>query len=94
MQQDQPFMFAKDKMLHTKPICWSNEPENLSRRLEMPVETIEETQKTLLNQSLLNSTPVRPKFLQEYELELTRTAAHIRNLEKIPIYTDEMKDGL
>jgi len=36
-------MFAKDKMLHTKPMCWSNEPENLSRRLEMPVEIIEET---------------------------------------------------
>ena len=60
----------------------------------MPVKTIEDAQKTLLYKSLLNSFPVRPKFLEEYELELTRTAAHIRNLEKIPIYMDEMKDGL
>ena len=33
MQPDQPFEFAKEKMLHTKPICWTNEPDNLSRRL-------------------------------------------------------------
>jgi hypothetical protein len=60
MQAGQPFEFAKNKMLYTKPICWTNEPENLSWRLDMPVEKINETQKTLLYQSLLDSAPVRP----------------------------------
>jgi hypothetical protein len=57
MQPHQPFYFAKDKMLFSKPICWTNKPANLCRRLRMPVKTIEETQKTLLYQSLLNSAP-------------------------------------
>jgi hypothetical protein len=43
MQPGQPFQFAKDKMLHSNPICWTNEPDNLSFRLDIPVETIEET---------------------------------------------------
>ena len=43
----------------------------------MPVKTIEETQKTLLYQALLNSIPVRPQFLQEYELELNKTEAYL-----------------
>ena len=34
-----------------------------------------------------------PYFLQEYERELNLTADHLRNLEKIPIYEDVMKDG-
>ena len=80
-------------MLYSKPICWTNVPENLSWKLDMPVETIEETQKTLLYQSLLNSTPARPNFLQEYELELTKTAAYLYDREKAPILKDETKDG-
>ena len=82
MQPDQPFMFAKDKMLHINPICWTNEPELLSETMEMPVETIAETQKTLLYQSLLNSVPAKPFSLQEYEQELEMTAFHLRNIEK------------
>ena len=60
----------------------------------MPVKVIEETQKTLLYQSLLNSTPVTPEFLKEYEHELTMTVLYLRNLEKIPIIKDEMKDSV
>jgi hypothetical protein len=48
----------------------------------------------LLYQSLLNSVPVRPDFLQEYERELSMAALYLRDLEKVPIYTDEMKNGL
>ena len=77
MQPDQPFKFADDKMLHSKPICWTNKPKQLSNSLDMPVKTIEETQKTLLYQALLNSVPVRPQFLQEYELELNKTVAYL-----------------
>jgi hypothetical protein len=69
-------------MLYTKPICWTNEPDNLARRLGKTLEKIEKTQKTLLYQSLLNSTPARPSFLQEYELELTKTAAYLYEHEK------------
>jgi hypothetical protein len=43
MQPGQPFEFAKDKMLYSKPICWTNFPEMLSWRFDKPVETIEET---------------------------------------------------
>ena len=93
MQADQPFQFSEDKKLYSKPICWTNNPANLSRKLKMPVKTIEETQKTLLYQSLLNSTPVRPYFLQEYEQELIKTVLYIRNLEKVPVYMDEIKVG-
>jgi hypothetical protein len=60
MQPGQPFAFAKAKSLHSKPICWTNKPAILLRKLKIPVKTIEETQKQLLYQSLLNSTPVRP----------------------------------
>ena len=59
----------------------------------MPFDLIEETQKTLLYQSLLNSVPVKTKFLYEYDLELNKTAVYLRDREKIPIYKDEMKDG-
>ena len=59
----------------------------------MPVKTIEETQKTLLYKSLLNSAPVIPQFLFEYEVELNLTADYKRNLEKIPILRDEIKNG-
>jgi hypothetical protein len=41
----------------------------------------------------LNSTPVRPYFLQEYEQELIKTVLYIRNLEKVPVYMDETKVG-
>jgi hypothetical protein len=58
MQPNQPFKFAEEKLFHIMPICWTNEPRNLSRKLRVPVETIEVTQKTLLYQSLLNSVPV------------------------------------
>ena len=59
----------------------------------MPIETIELTQKTLLFQSLVNSSPAKPKFLQEYEQELIMTALFKRDLEKIPILKDEIKTG-
>jgi hypothetical protein len=29
MQPYQPFKFAEEKMLHSKPICWTNKPANL-----------------------------------------------------------------
>ena len=93
MQPGQPFHFFKDKKLYSKPICWSNKPANLSRKLNIPVKTIEETQKTLLYESLKNSQPVRPQIIKDYELELTKTAGYIRECEKITIYSDEMKNG-
>ena len=43
MKPDQPFEFAEDKMLHSKPICWTTYPKKLSKTLDMPVKTIEET---------------------------------------------------
>jgi hypothetical protein len=43
MKPYQPFEFAKDKMLNSKPICWTNNPNNLSRKLRIAVKTIEET---------------------------------------------------
>ena len=30
MKPDQPFEFAEDKMLHSKPICWTTKPKKLS----------------------------------------------------------------
>lgn len=42
----------------------------------MPVKKTEETQKKLLEQSLKNSDPFMPYFLQEYELELNKTAEY------------------
>jgi len=66
MKKDQPFEFSEDKKLSSKPICWTNKPTILSKRLAIPVKTIEKTQKTLLYKSLLDSAPVRPDFLQEY----------------------------
>ena len=85
MQPNEPFDFADNKNLHITPICWTNVPANLARKLEMPVETIEMTQKKLLYQSLLNSAPIKPDFLKEYEQELILTAQYKRNLEKTPI---------
>jgi hypothetical protein len=43
MKKDQPFEFSNDKKLTSKPICWTNRPKALSKRLAMPVTTIEET---------------------------------------------------
>jgi hypothetical protein len=43
MQPGLPFEFAKHRNLHITPICWSSEPESLACRLDLPVETIEET---------------------------------------------------
>jgi hypothetical protein len=43
----------------------------------MPAKLIEETQKTLLYQSLIKSDSVRPKFLQDYDRELTMTTAYL-----------------
>jgi hypothetical protein len=43
MQPFQPFMFAKEKRLHSNPICWTNNPKNLSRKLKMSVKSIEDT---------------------------------------------------
>lgn len=37
--------------------------------------------------------PVRPLFLQDYEHELTSTAAYIRDLEKEPILEDAITEG-
>jgi hypothetical protein len=47
----------------------------------------------LLYHSILKSAPVIPDFLVEYEEELIMTAGYLRNLEKIPISKDEMKEG-
>jgi hypothetical protein len=41
MVPDGPFDFAKNKNLRILPICWTNVPENLARKLGMLVETIE-----------------------------------------------------
>jgi hypothetical protein len=70
-------------------------PDNLSRKLAfaMSEEEIELTQKTLLYQSLINSTPATPKVLQEYEVELARTAYCLYDREKANIIQDELKDG-
>jgi hypothetical protein len=42
MQPSQPFKFAEDKKLHSYPICWTNKPKFLARKLEIPANTIEE----------------------------------------------------
>jgi hypothetical protein len=93
MKPNQPFKFAEDKMLYSKPICWTTKAKRLSGMLKIPAKTIEETQQKLLFQSLLNSIPVIPDLLKEYEEELLLTADFLRDLEKIPILIDEMKDG-
>jgi hypothetical protein len=93
MQPNQPFKFAEEKMLHIMPICWTNVPKLLSMNTGMPIETIEETQKTLLYQSLLNSVPVVPSFLKEYEQELVLTAQYKRNFEKTEILLETEKTG-
>ena len=93
MEPHQPFEFAKKKNLHILPICWTNVPKMLAWKSGMPVETIELTQRTLLYQSIVNSFPVRPRFLQEYEQELIMTAQILRDLEKIPILIEEIKTG-
>jgi hypothetical protein len=61
--------------------------------LKISIETLEETQQTVLYKSLINSAPVRPDFLEEYDLEMSKTVAYLRDLEKTPIKKDEMKDG-
>ena len=76
MQPGLPFDFAKNLGLISKPICWTNKPANLFRNAKMPVKKTEETQKKLLEQSLKNSVPFMPYFLQQYEEELTKTANH------------------
>jgi hypothetical protein len=43
MKPNQPFKFAEDKMLQSKPICWTIKPARLSNKLRMPIKTIEET---------------------------------------------------
>jgi hypothetical protein len=93
MKKDQPFEFAENRKLTSKPICWTNKPLLLSKKLGEKVITIEETQKKLLFQSLLNSAPFKSFFLQEYEQDLTKTVLYLIDLEKIPVMKDEMKDG-
>jgi hypothetical protein len=93
MKPHQPFKFAEDKRLISKPICWTTKALKLSKKLKIPIEKIEEIQQTLLYKSLINSAPVRPDFLEEYDLELTLTAAYLRDREKIPLCKDEEKDG-
>ena len=93
MKKDQPFKFAENKKLTSKPICWTNMPARLSKRLGEKASAIEETQKRLLHQSLLNSAPFRSVFLQEYEQELTKTVLYLIDLKKVPVIKDEMKDG-
>ena len=93
MKPGQPFMIAEEKKLLSMPICWTKYPKILSKKLKIPVEKIEETQKKLLYQSLLNSTPVRSNFLKEYEEELMKTVVYKRNLERVAIIIDEIKDG-
>ena len=90
MQPDQPFDFANKKQIYTKPICWTNLPEFLSMSVHVPVEEIESDQKQLLYQSLINSKPVKPEFLKEYEVELDQTAAHLRLCESVPVQIDEI----
>ena len=52
MRTNQPFDFAENKNLTSKPICWTNVPAKLSKCLAISRETIEETQMTLLYNSL------------------------------------------
>ena len=47
----------------------------------------------LLIQSLLNSVPVMPDFLKEYEQELTITAAEKHEEQKTPVTKDEITTG-
>jgi hypothetical protein len=75
------------------PICWTNVPGNLARKLGIPVEKIEMTQKTLLSQSLKRTVPLKPDFLKEYEQELILTAQHKRIHERTPILIAEMMCG-
>lgn len=48
---------------------------------------------SLLLQSLVNSSPVIPNFLTEYEQELTITAARKYELERTPVKKDEISTG-
>jgi hypothetical protein len=57
------------------------------------IEKIAKEQKKLLYQSLLNSNPAKPEFLEKYDIELAATANHLREKYKTPIYEDKMKDG-
>ena len=61
--------------------------------MNLSAKSIEETQQALLYESLKASVPAMPEFLQEYERELMLTADYQRNLEKVPLHMDEIKDG-
>ena len=61
--------------------------------LDLEAKFIEETQQTLLYESLKDSVPAMPEFLLEYEEELMMTADYQRNFEKVPLNKDEIKDG-
>ena len=41
----------------------------------------------------MNSAPVIPAFLQEYLQDLTKTVLYLIDLEKIPVFKDEIKSG-
>jgi hypothetical protein len=41
----------------------------------------------------LNSVSLKPAFLKEYEQELTSTVLYLVDLQKKPIFKDEMKPG-
>ena len=93
MKAGLPFDFSKVKNLTSKPICWTNKPGILCKSIVMDGNTIEETQKGLLYHSLLNSAPIMPEFLHEYELELTKTAFYLQDEQKVKVIQDEMKNG-
>lgn len=88
MRPDLPFKFAENKKLLSKPICWTNDPVNLSDVLDISVEEIREEQEKLLLQSLLRSIPAPPEFLEKYDIELAKTAIHLREKEKTALFTD------
>lgn len=91
MRPDLPFKFSENKMLHSKPICWTNDPDLLPDNMGIKVEEIEKIekeQKELLYQTLVNSCPAKPEFLETYDIELARTAQFLRNKESSPIYKD------
>ena len=93
MRPDLPFKFSENKKLFFKPICWTNDPENLYEKIGMSVKAIREVQENLLHQSLLDSSPANPEFLEHYKIELAETAKFIREKNKKPVMKDEMRYG-
>ena len=89
MQPDQPFDYASKKKFITKPICWTNTPDLLSETMDILEDEIKYKQEILLFLSLLNSEPVKPDFLREYEQELTNTATYMSDRESVPVKMDE-----